>query len=268
MMIKTQLTVYRIFILSIVVLFFGVGCDKNDDADDENNQNGSEEIDFEINYGSLSDIDGNNYNTIVIGNQEWMAENLKVTRYNNGDSITGNLTDNEWSGITEGAYAFWNNDTAMLEDYGMFYNWYAVDDSRNICPSGWRVPNEYDWNQLSDYLINTYNVITSDNVGDYLKSCRQQGSPLGGDCDTQEHPAWNGHIEHYGTDDFGFSVLPAGMREANGSYTAIGYAGFFWTTNEITNGEAVGFGFIFDSGDLDTGSEVFNTGFCIRCIKE
>lgn len=267
MITKKQLSISLIFIMSVVVFVFSIGCDKDDEGE-QDDQNGNEEIDFEINYGSLSDIDGNDYNTIVIGGQEWMAENLKVTRYNNGDSLTANLSDNLWSNISEGAYAFWNDDTAMLEAYGMFYNWYAVDDSRNICPSGWRVPTQYDWQQLTDHLINTYDVITNDNVGNYLKSCRQQGSPLGGDCDTQEHPAWNGHYEHYGTDDFGFSATPAGWREADGNYSAIGYLGLFWTASEVTSSEAVIFGLSYDSGKLEMGGDAFNNGLCIRCIKE
>ncbi len=234
---KNQLSTYLIFIVSVIMLIFSTSCEKDDDGDDQNGKNGDKEIDFQIDYGNVSDIDGNDYKTIVIGSQEWMAENLRVTRYNNGDSITGDLTDNEWSSTTEGAYAFWENDTEMLQAYGMFYNWHVVDDSRNVCPSGWRVPNQYDVEQLSEYLINTYQVISSNNVGNYLKSCRQQGSPLGGDCDTQEHPVWNGHSDHHGTDDFGFSVYPAGTREANGSYFGLGYAGLYWTTNELSSSE-------------------------------
>ncbi len=150
----------------------------------------------------------------------------------------------------------------------MLYNWYAVNDSGNICPSGWHIPSDYEWEYLSEYLIDNYDVITSKNVADYLKSCRQDGSPLGGNCDTQEHPRWRGHDTHYGRDEFGFSALPGGMREANGDYVAVGYAGFFWSANEITNDEAIGFGFLYDSGKLEMGSDVYNTGFCIRCIKD
>lgn len=266
---KSEFSLSLIFVVSVAVLIASTGCEKDDNGDDQNGQNGGkEEIDFEIDYGNVTDIDGNDYKTIVIGSQEWMVENLRVSRYNNGDSIEGGLTDSEWSNATEGAYAFWDNDTSMLQAYGKFYNWYAVDDSREICPSGWRVPGQYDVEQLTEYLINTYQEISSSNVGNYLKSCRQQGSPLGGDCDTQDHPVWNGHSDHYGTNDFGFSAYPAGIREANGNYLGVGYTGLFWTANEFSGSESVGFGLFHDSGSLDLGSDVFNAGFCIRCIKE
>jgi len=241
------------------------GCEKNDDLDNDN-ENG--DIEHEITYGSVTDKDGNEYTTVIIGDQEWMAENLRVTQYNNGDRIPSGLSDEEWGNTTEGAYTYWDKDPAMLEAYGVLYNWYAVNDSRNICPSGWHVASDYEWNQLSEYLIDKYDVITSKNVGDYLKSCRQEGSPLGGDCDTQEHPRWTGHATHYGMDEFGFSALPGGMREANGNYTAVGYGGFFWSANEITNDEAIAFGFIYDSGELEMGGDVYNNGFCVRCVKD
>lgn len=256
---------YPILIMSAYLLILSVGCEKNDDDENEN-ENGN--IDHEITYGSVTDIDGNIYKTVDIGDQKWMAENLRVSRFNNGDSLAGYLNNSEWDSTQIGAYAYWDKDSAMLEAYGMFYNWYAVNDSRNICPSGWHVPSDYEWNQLSDYLINNYDVITSKNVGNYLKSCRQEGSPLGDSCDTQEHPRWTGDNTHYGRDVFGFSALPAGKREDYGDYVAVGRGAFFWSANEISNNEAIAFGFLHNDGDLQMGGDVYSTGFCIRCIKD
>ena len=93
----------------------------------------------------VTDIDGNVYKTVIIGTQEWMAENLKVTRYRNGDTIP-NVTDTTWLSLQSGAYCWYNNDTndtaAYKTTYGALYNWYAVSDSRNIAPIGWHVASD------------------------------------------------------------------------------------------------------------------------------
>ena len=264
---KKKLLIYPLLIISACLLVFANACEKDDDSDDDNG-NGNDTIDYDITYGSVTDIDGNDYKTIVIGGQEWMAENLRVTRYNNGDSIPTGLDNSEWGNTLSGAYAIWDQDTAMYDAYGALYNWYAVDDSRNICPSGWHVPSNYEWDQLSDYLVNEYNVITGNNVGNKLKSCRQDGSPLGDDCDTSKHPRWSGHSDYYGTDNFGFSALPGGMRESNGQYNAIGFMGAWWTTNEITGDKGIAKSMSYDSGDIQSGDPHKAAGICIRCIKD
>jgi uncharacterized protein (TIGR02145 family) len=105
-----------------------------------------------LTYGAVNDIDGNTYKTIVIGTQTWMAENLKTTKYRNGDTIPTNLTNAAWSDATTGAYAIYNNDAANNTIYGKLYNWYAVTDSRNICPVGWHVPSDSEWTTLVNYL--------------------------------------------------------------------------------------------------------------------
>jgi len=103
---------------------------------------------------TVTDYDGNVYNTVTIGTQIWLKENLKVTHYNNGDSLP-NVTDNdEWTGLSTGAYCNDNNDTATVAVYGRLYNWYAVHDSRKLCPEGWNTPDDEDWVKLSGYLGN------------------------------------------------------------------------------------------------------------------
>ena len=102
--------------------------------------------------GTMTDIEGNIYKTIKIGNQWWMAENLKVTHYRNGDSIP-NLTDSFlWFQITTGAFCNYGNDENNVALYGRLYNWFAVGDSRNIAPDGWHVPSDAEWQTLVDYL--------------------------------------------------------------------------------------------------------------------
>ncbi len=105
---------------------------------------------------SITDIDGNLYKTVNIGNQQWMAENLKVTRYNDGTAIQ-NIPDNtKWSNLTTGAWTYYNNDGANNTKYGKLYNWYAVSETsngnKNVCPTGWHVPADAEWIVLTDYL--------------------------------------------------------------------------------------------------------------------
>ena len=223
--------------------------------------NFQEEDDYGIIYGDgVSDIDGNEYITVIIGDQEWMAENLRVTRYRNGVALNTGLDNTEWANTTEGAYAIydydaWNTDginspEEMVAAYGKLYNWYAVDDSRGICPEGWSVPSHDEWTQLEQYICNVLgnsdcetqfpydNTTTGSrgtNEGGALKSCRQVNSPAGGDCDTSEHPRWASHATIYGFDAFGTSLLPGGYRWSNGSLSGIGYNGTYWTSSEYSS---------------------------------
>lgn len=102
--------------------------------------------------GTVTDIDGNIYNTITLGTQVWMVENLKTTRYRDG-SLIPNVTDHTaWSTPTSGAYCDYNNDPANGDVYGRLYNLYAIKDSRNLTPTGWHIPNAGEWNTLMNYL--------------------------------------------------------------------------------------------------------------------
>lgn len=100
----------------------------------------------------IRDIDGNVYNTIIIGNQTWTAENLKTTHYRNGDPIDNLTSNNDWVTATTGAWCYYNNDSSYNNIYGKLYNAYTVVDSRNIAPPGWHIPTQSDWNKLIIYL--------------------------------------------------------------------------------------------------------------------
>jgi uncharacterized protein (TIGR02145 family) len=100
----------------------------------------------------VTDIDGNVYQTITIGNQLWMAENLRVTRYRNGEPISHVPDTAAWAACTTGAYCHYNNDTSYIPDYGRLYNWYAINDSRNIAPEGWHVPTNEEIAALVTWL--------------------------------------------------------------------------------------------------------------------
>ncbi len=162
--------------------------------------------------GIVTDIDGNTYQTIKIGNQWWMAENLKVTHYRNGDAIP-NVTDyTEWVYLTSGAYCAYDNDNSHVATYGRLYNWYAVSDSRNVAPSGWHVSTFEEWQTLEDYLGG------SSVAGGKLKEAGTShwASPNTG-----------------ATNESGFSALPSGYRShVYGHYSAMGFYCDFWTSTE------------------------------------
>jgi len=159
-----------------------------------------------ITYGSMTDIDGNTYKTVTIGTQTWMAENLKVTKYNDGTNIPNVTDDTEWGNLTTGAYCNYNNDQSNVATYGRLYNWYAVNTGK-LCPTGWHVPSDAEWTTLEDYLIaNGYNYdgTTIDN-----KIAKAMASSSG----------WESYSEVgvIGNDDYpekqnasGFTALPGG----------------------------------------------------------
>ena len=106
--------------------------------------------------GKLSDIDGNEYNTIQIGQQIWMKENLKVIHYRNGDGIENVTSNSSWMSLTTDAYCDYENNISNSNTYGKLYNWFVVSDNRKICPTGWHVPSDIEWTNLVSYLESVY----------------------------------------------------------------------------------------------------------------
>ena len=224
--------------------------------------------------GSVYDIDGNLYYTLIIGKQEWMAGNLRVTRYNNSEPIPSDLNDSLWNNTLSGAYAVYPHsgvegiysEEEMLDSYGALYNWYAVNTG-DLCPAGWQAPDDSDWKQLTDYLIDNFEEITAENLGNTLKSCRQVDSPLGGKFSTGRHPRWNLHNTHYGTDDTGFSALPGGHRTNHGAFRYIGTYGDWWTSADHSHSSAW-YWFMYNHyGTVNRHFYDKNYGFSVRCIR-
>jgi uncharacterized protein (TIGR02145 family)/uncharacterized repeat protein (TIGR02543 family) len=179
----------------------------------------AEDISLTANFGNVdpgngfpeegvTDVDGNFYPTVILGNQEWISKNLRTTKYNNETNISTGLDNTNWQNTTQGAFSIYphitedgiDSETQMVSAYGKLYNWYAVADERGLCPSGWRVPSDTDWEQLINFAGG------SNSAGKKLKSCRQVNSPLGGECQTSEHPRWSSGWGAYGTDEYGFSL--------------------------------------------------------------
>ena len=190
-----------------------------------------------INAQTVTDIDGNEYPVITIGEQEWFGKNLRVTHYRNGDTIENNPGHTYWQESTEGLWEHYDKDPAYAELYGKLYNWYATVDERGLCPEGWRAPTDDDWQQLVEY-IDPDAWGNNNSLGTKLKSCRQEGSPLGVDCDVTEHPRWDSHGRRFGTDEYGFGALPGGAYTMGVAFVHMGKYAYFWSTTEAAGNNA------------------------------
>ncbi len=207
----------------------------------------------------LTDINGNTYHIVKIGDQWWMAENLKVTRYSDGDSIP-NVTDNsEWTGLSTGAYCAYNNDTSYVDTYGLLYNWYAVDDSRNIAPEGWHVPTDEEWKQLEMHLGMSQSE--ADDTG-------YRGTDEGGKLKEVGNEHWNSPNTG-ATNESGFSALPGGSRHYyHGTFTNIGYSGYWWSSTEYSSARAWYRSLTFHRSDVYRYYGNKRPGFSVRCVRD
>ncbi len=212
---------------------------------------------------TITDIDGNTYNTVQIDSQCWMKENLKTTTYQNGTPIPNVTDDNTWHNLTTGAYVWYDNDISWKNSYGALYNWHTTGDANGLCPTGWHVPSNDEWTVLTNFIggINSPQ-------GNELKSCRQVNSPLGGDCNTTEHPRWNQDSNEWGTDNYGFSGLPGGSRFYNGPFNYIGDYGYWWSTTQSGLYNASGLYLGYNAGNVYMGVNDVQIGFSVRCLRD
>ena len=211
----------------------------------------------------VTDIEGNVYNTVQIGNQCWMKENLKTTTYQNGTAIPYVTDASAWSNLTTGAYVWYDNDNSWKDKYGALYNWFTTVDPNGLCPTGWHVPTNDEWTDLTDYLGGTDSP-----HGNELKSCRQVNSPLGGGCNTNEHPRWHEYNDEWGTDDYGFSGFPGGHRYSTGNYEGIGYIGYWWSSTEVSSANGWGRFLNYFLGSVGENDSPMQAGFAVRCLRD
>jgi uncharacterized protein (TIGR02145 family) len=206
---------------------------------------------------TITDIDGNTYNTIIIDSQCWMKENLKTSRYRNGVSIPIVTDATGWGSLTTGGRSWYNNDSTTYENpYGNLYNWYALADSIGLCPTGWGVPTDAEWTTLTTYLGG------STVAGSKMKAT---GTTY-----------WSS--ESAGTDNSsGFSALPGGIRYYDGSLTYDGSfdyitdLAFFWSATESDSNTAW-IRYLSNLNGLVTRlNSIYSSksnGASIRCLKD
>jgi len=206
----------------------------------------------------LIDIDGNSYKTILIGNQEWMAENLRTTTYNNGIEIPMVVEKTSWISLHNGAFCWYNNDKINGSKYGALYNWYAVNTG-NLCPLGWRVPTDKDWIYLEAFADSQF-----ENTDTVWYNLRTRGVDAG--VNLKAKHGWND--DGNGSDSFGFNALPGGERISSGKFLAQGINGFFWSSTLFDSTKVwyrcINYGF---SG-VFRGIHPKFMGFSVRCIRD
>jgi uncharacterized protein (TIGR02145 family) len=205
-----------------------------------------------LTYGTMTDQQGNVYKTIVIGTQEWMAENLNTSIYRNGDPIPTNLANSEWLFSDSGAWAYFNNDANYACPYGKLYNWYACVDARQLCPAGWHVPTDAEWTILTDYL-----------GGEAVAGGRMKTTG------TSEAATGLWQSPNTGaTNSSGFSGAPGGYRGQDGNYDLFDVKGYWWSSSE---GDFISAGLRnldFNFDDVLRFYYAKNHGFSVRCLRD
>jgi len=185
--------------------------------------------------------------TVTIGTQVWMTKNLDVSTFRNGDPIPQAKTNEEWVKAEENeqpAWCYYDNNPANGEKYGKLYNWYAVIDARGLAPTGYHIPTDAEWTELTDYL------------GGDKKAGAKMKSKTG----------WkeNGN----GTNRSGFSGLPGGDRNSSGSFLGIGKFGYWWSSTESSTGPAWGRNLDYDNGLVSRYYLRKTNGFSVRCLRD
>lgn len=227
---------YSIFIFSILIIGILASCKDDNTPPDP--------------FAPVTDIDGNVYTVVKLGNQYWMKENLRVTRYRDGYLLPNR--PNAWFPNVQyqGAYDDYNGDSLLLAQYGRLYNWYAVTNPRGLCPKGWRMPTEADWEELIDFL-GGYNV-----AGGKLKDTSMLWE--------EPNIAANNFL--------GFSALPGGYRRyGTPLYFRMGQEAHFWSASETENNWEARFYLIpYKSAAIERRGELEHKGAgrSCRCIKE
>ncbi|MGB4292750.1 MAG: fibrobacter succinogenes major paralogous domain-containing protein [Bacteroidales bacterium] len=219
----------RILPVIVSVVLFTAGCE------------------FERDSGLPVDGDGNVYDTVVIGTQVWLKENLKTTRFRDGTPIPLVTDNNKWASMTSAAYCWYNNNPVYKDNYGALYNWYAV--RTNICPVGWHVPSKEEWETLINYL-----------GGMDIAYCKLRDSKFWQFY--QSNPPRCNNIFN----ESGFTARPGGARSSNdGTSNGIGTYGYWWTSSGT--GENAWIIEIYYGSYLTIKPTFKKCGLSIRCIK-
>ncbi|NPA36600.1 MAG: PKD domain-containing protein [Chlorobi bacterium] len=212
----------------------------------------------------VTDIDGNTYQALTIGNQTWMAENLKVTHFPDGTEIPLVTGNDNWKALgdnnTDYAYCWYEDNKGTYEKYGALYTWAAImygasatnnnpSGVQGICPDGWHIPSDAEWDELTNYL-GTSNA----------------ASKLAGDATLWTSGALTQDSD-FGTT--GFNALPGGYRSFDtGASDGISTNGNWWSTTDYINTGAYIQRFYYDRTDVYQGHDYKSSGFSVRCVKD
>jgi uncharacterized protein (TIGR02145 family) len=192
----------------------------------------------------VTDIDGNFYPSIILGTQEWMQKNLAVTKYRNGNALVNAVTNSSWN-TTNGAYGIYGGSDVNNTNYGKLYNWYAVNDTRGLCPTGWHVPTTIEWNAMEDYLGGV------SVAGGKLKTIDGWNSPNLG-----------------ATNESGYTGLPGGYRFTDGTYLFNLQLGQWWTSTNSNTTTAHASRLFYQNAAVLKSTYDKKIGSSVRCLKD
>lgn len=202
----------------------------------------------DVTYGSVTDIDGNKYRTIQIGTQTWMAENLNAVSFNDGTPVSFIREASAWQSLTTPGYCWYNYDSIS---YGGLYNWHVINSTANggkkVCPDGWHIPSDNEWETLMTYLGG------NENAGGKLKE--------------------PGSLHWYSaspsvTNETGFTAIPAGYRNYAGSFNGIKRYGYWWTSSEFSSSDAYCRNMNYGYNSVERTSSNKKSGLSVRCVKD
>lgn len=228
--------------IGIALAFSFLACKKNGSNPSSNPQDTTAKC---VSGKGGTDIDGNAYTSVIIGKQEWMGENLKVTKYRNGVSIPNVTNGSQWAALTTGAWCYYSNDAQYNTTYGKLYNWYAVADTKGLAPTGWHVATDAEISTLITYL-----------GGQQVAGARLKESGL----------------VHWATDNYKttnntcFTGLPGG--NTSGSFIYLGSVGYWWSGTDAASAGAYSFTLSANSPTADRGTTPKYYGYSVRCIKD
>lgn len=250
---------FIVFLLTLIMVGKGERKEKIELPPDLKKGEETKEVKPVFSCGERIFYQGYEYKTVKIGEQCWLAENLRATQYRDGSPIANPINNIQWRDAKEGAYACYENLIENCQKFGMLYNWLVIENEKGICPQGWRVPSHQDWAKLE------------------MTICQNLGY---GNCDVPFGEAapfgWRGRDEgkhlksktFRGLDSFGFNLLLGGFRSPDGSFSFQGEKGFFWTAGDFNQNFAYARMWDVEKDQIRRFSDNKKSGFSLRCLKE
>jgi uncharacterized protein (TIGR02145 family) len=210
---------------------------------------------------TVTDVNGNVYDVVQIGKQCWISKNLRTDKFSDGSFIPKIVNDTAWTNTTSPAWCYYDNNPSYDTLYGKLYNWYTTVDSRNVCPTGWHVPANADWTELTQYL----------GCGSYPNPCPDELYASGPKMKSVS--GWNPPNEG-ATNESGFSALPGGVRslldlnQSGNTFDNLNNIGYWWSSSTETSTYAVNVALNTNYSQVYYANSLFNFGLSIRCLKD
>lgn len=245
---KNHLSQLKQLLIILLVLAAIISCKKTNDDNETPDD-----------VETVTDIDGNVYETAIVDTQVWLKENLKVTHYNNGDAIDNITSYTDWKNLTSGAYCIYGNKVGNIDS--TLYNWYAVVDDRNICPEGWHVPSDAEWKILEGNSDVLYGVGSSE-----WDKWDLRGSDAGLNLKSPNGWLSSGNIKSL----YGISIPPNGIRymEDGLDFYDHGYSAWIWTSTDGDNDFIAISRYLGSSHDkIGRMESLKKSGLSVRCVK-